>query len=91
MKGVVTLESSIISLDEHTDQATKQMLQHVIDRKRKYESFKSKASNDYVVCKWNSHSICCLSIFIHIDSVFIFIFYNIFSLCQSDVPCIFFD
>ena len=36
------MESSIIVLDEHTDQATKQMLQHVVDRKRKFETLQRK-------------------------------------------------
>lgn len=36
------MESSIILLDEHTDQATKQMLQHVVDRKLKFEKLQRK-------------------------------------------------
>lgn len=36
------MESAIVLLDEHTDQATKEMLQHIVDRKRKFELLKSK-------------------------------------------------
>lgn len=33
------MESSITSLDERTDKATRQMLQKVVERKRKFDSF----------------------------------------------------
>ncbi|MGE7646958.1 YpbF family protein [Peribacillus frigoritolerans] len=36
------MESTIILLDEKTDQATKQMLQNVVDRKKKFEALKKK-------------------------------------------------
>jgi hypothetical protein len=36
------MESAIIMLDENTDQATRQMLQKVIEKKRKYERLKNK-------------------------------------------------
>ncbi|MBA9027233.1 MULTISPECIES: YpbF family protein [Bacillaceae] len=36
------MESAILLLDDNTDQATKQMLQHVVERKRKYEALKKK-------------------------------------------------
>ncbi|MBM4762153.1 YpbF family protein [Bacillus sp. B15-48] len=35
------MEHSILELDERTDQATKQMLQNVVKRKRKYDDFKN--------------------------------------------------
>jgi hypothetical protein len=36
------MESAIILLDEHTDQATRQMLQNVVVRKRKFDAVKRK-------------------------------------------------
>ncbi|WP_404329144.1 YpbF family protein [Mesobacillus maritimus] len=36
------MEHSIIHLDDRTDQATKQMLNNVVKRKRKYDDFKRK-------------------------------------------------
>jgi hypothetical protein len=36
------MESTILMLDDRTDQATKQMLQNVVKRKKKYDDFKSK-------------------------------------------------
>lgn len=36
------MEPTIILLDEKTDQATKQMLQNVVDRKKKFEALKKK-------------------------------------------------
>ncbi|WP_409301433.1 YpbF family protein [Peribacillus sp. SCS-155] len=36
------MEPAIILLDEHTDQATRQMLQNVVVRKRKFETLKKK-------------------------------------------------
>ncbi|WP_110927585.1 DUF2663 family protein [Bacillus massiliglaciei] len=36
------MESAIILLDEHTDQAAKQMLQSVVAKKKKYEKLKHK-------------------------------------------------
>lgn len=36
------MESSILLLDDRTDQATKQMLHNVVQRKKKFEAFKSK-------------------------------------------------
>ena len=36
------METSIIMLDERTDPATKQMLQKVVEKKRKYEALKSR-------------------------------------------------
>ncbi|MGG1691574.1 YpbF family protein [Bacillus ginsengihumi] len=36
------MEPSIVNLNEQTDEATKQMLQHVVDRKYKFERLKKK-------------------------------------------------
>ena len=36
------MEPSILMLDDRTDQATKQMLNNVVKRKKRYEDFKSK-------------------------------------------------
>lgn len=44
------MESSIIMLDERTDQATKQMLQKVIERKRKFDDLKSK----HLIIMWST-------------------------------------
>ena len=41
-RGGNEMESLIIMLDDHTDQATKHMLNNVVKRKKKYEDFKSK-------------------------------------------------
>ncbi|MFB6465972.1 DUF2663 family protein [Cytobacillus sp. Hz8] len=34
------MEAPILMLDEHTDQATKQMLQKVVDKKKKFDKYK---------------------------------------------------
>lgn len=41
------MESTIILLDEKTDQATKQMLQNVVDRKKKFEALKRSTYKAY--------------------------------------------
>jgi hypothetical protein len=50
------MESAIILLDEHTDQATKQMLQSVIERKKKFDI----AKKQHIVSIWASMSSAAL-------------------------------
>ena len=72
------MESSIISLDEHTDQATKQMLQHVVDRKRKYESFQRK----HRTIMWCANGIAILFVvylYLFILIPYSYSFFTIFS------------
>ena len=72
------MESSIISLDEHTDQATKQMLQHVVDRKRKYESFQRK----HRMIMWCANGIASLFVvylYLFILIPYSYSFFTIFS------------
>ena len=50
MEGGNRMESSIISLDERTDQATRKMLQKVVERKQKYDQLKSR----HLIVMWST-------------------------------------
>lgn len=50
------MEPLIILLDEHTDQATKQMLQNVVNRKQKFESLQRKHRK----ILWSTVSVCII-------------------------------
>ena len=60
------MESSIIMLDERTDQATRKMLQKVVERKQKYDRLKSR----HLVVMW---STILISFF-----YFIYLYYYLF-------------
>lgn len=60
------MESSIIRLDERTDQATRKMLQKVVERKQKYDRLKSR----HLVVMW---STILISFF-----YFIYLYYYLF-------------
>ena len=60
------MESSIIMLDERTDQATRKMLQKVVERKQKYDQLKSW----HLIVMW---STILISFF-----YFIYLYYYIF-------------
>ena len=60
------MESSIIRLDERTDQATRRMLQKVVERKQKYDRLASK----HLIVMW---STILISFF-----YFIYLYYYLF-------------
>ena len=60
------MESSIIMLDERTDQATRKMLQKVVERKQKYDQLKSR----HLIVMW---STILISFF-----YFIYLYYYLF-------------
>lgn len=53
------MESSIKLLDSRTDEATKQMLQKVVERKRKFERFKMR----HLIVMWSTIFLAFLYIF----------------------------
>lgn len=59
------MEPSILLLDEHTDQATKKMLQNVIDRKRKFD----KAKRNHIISIWACFGLAAL--------LLLYIYFNI--------------
>jgi hypothetical protein len=61
------MESSIIMLDDRTDQATRKMLQKVIERKQKYDQL----HHWHLVAMWSTISIS----FIY----FLYLYYSIFT------------
>jgi len=60
------MESSIINLDERTDQATRKVLQKVVERKQRYEQLKSR----HLIVMW---STILISFF-----YFIYLYYYLF-------------
>ena len=60
------MESSIIILDERTDQATRKVLQKVVERKQRYEQLKSR----HLIVMW---STIFISFF-----YFIYLYYYLF-------------
>ena len=60
------MESSIIRLDERTDQATRKVLQKVVERKQRYEQLKSR----HLIVMW---STILISFF-----YFIYLYYYLF-------------
>jgi hypothetical protein len=60
------MESSIIMLDERTDQATRRMLQKVVERKQRYDHLKSR----HLLVMWST-------IFISFG-YFVYLYYNLF-------------
>ncbi|RFU65568.1 DUF2663 family protein [Peribacillus glennii] len=72
------MEPAIILLDEHTDQATKQMLQNVIVRKRKFD----KAKRNHELSIWASMgmaAILLLYLYFYIARPYSFSFFAMFS------------
>lgn len=83
------MESSILLLDEHTDQATKQMLQHVVDRKRKFEALQRK----HRITMWCTVSIAVLFIaylYLYIWIPHSYSFFTVFSAFVNQTYHLFF-
>ena len=83
------MESSIIVLDEHTDQATKQMLQHVVDRKRKFETLQRK----HRTIMWITVSIATLFfvyLYLYVFIPYSYSFFTIFSVFVNQFSHLFF-
>ncbi len=60
------MESSIIMLDERTDQATRRMLQKVVERKQRYDHLKSR----HLIVMWSTIIISF--------GYFVYLYYNLF-------------
>ncbi|RFU69067.1 YpbF family protein [Bacillus sp. V59.32b] len=72
------MEPSILLLDGHTDQATKKMLQNVIERKRKFD----KAKRNHLISIWVSlgmAAILLLYIYFYIARPYSYSFFAMFS------------
>lgn len=83
------MESSIILLDEHTDQATKEMLQHLVDRKRKFESLQRK----HRTVMWSTVAIAILFavyLYIYVFIPYSYSFFTIFSVFVNQTHHLFF-
>lgn len=71
------MEPAIILLDDHTDQAAKQMLQNVVDRKRKYDLLKKK----HLHSLWATMTIAALFLiylYLYIVIPYSYSFYKMF-------------
>lgn len=75
------MESSIILLDEHTDQATKIMLQHVVDRKKKFESLKRKHQT---IFGWTISGSLLFTVYLYMN-VFLPYSYSFFAMFSAFV------
>lgn len=83
------MESSIILLDEHTDQATKEMLQHLVDRKRKFESLQKK----HLTVMWCTVAIAILFavyLYFYVFIPYSYSFFTIFSVFVNQTYHLFF-
>ncbi|USK58653.1 YpbF family protein [Peribacillus asahii] len=72
------MEPAIIMLDEHTDQATKQMLQHVVERKKKFEALQQK----HQMILWGTISVTVvfiLYLYVYVMAPYSYSFFAMFS------------
>jgi len=72
------VEPAIIMLDEHTDQATKQMLQHVVERKKKFEALQQK----HQMILWGTISVTVvfiLYLYVYVMAPYSYSFFAMFS------------
>lgn len=72
------MESTIILLDEHTDQATKQILQHVVERKRKFERLQRKHRK----VLWSSVGVASsffIYLYVYVVTPYAYSFFEIFA------------
>ncbi|PLS16380.1 DUF2663 domain-containing protein [Bacillus sp. M6-12] len=72
------MEPAIILLDEHTDEATKQMLQSVVDRKRKFDKYK----RNHLISLWASIALAGMFlsyIYVYIAKPYSYSFFAMFS------------
>lgn len=72
------MESSIILLSDHTDQATKQMLQNVVDRKKKFERLEKKHRNVLWLTIITAASFI-IYLYLNIINPYSYSFYEMFS------------
>ncbi|MBS4173309.1 DUF2663 family protein [Bacillus sp. FJAT-49736] len=73
------MDSSIINLSNKTDKATKQMLQNVVNKKRKFERYK----NYHFLFLWISVFYCFITIYLMYHLIlkpYSYSFYDIFSI-----------
>jgi hypothetical protein len=83
------MESSIIKLSDKTDKATKQMLQNVVVRKRKFDRYK----NYHFLLVWISVFYSFTSLYLMYKTIlqpFSYSFYQVFSLMVNDGKYMFF-
>ena len=72
------MEPAIIMLDEHTDQATKQMLQQVVERKKKFEALQQK----HQMILWGTISVTVvfiLYLYVYVMAPYSYSFFAMFS------------
>ncbi|TYS68364.1 DUF2663 family protein [Sutcliffiella horikoshii] len=62
----MTLEHVIKTLNHHTDEATKQTLQLLVDKKRKQDTFKKR--------EWRWRISCCITLGLFLTYIYFFIF-----------------
>jgi hypothetical protein len=74
-KGGTILEPTIKMLDKHTDEATKQTLQLLVDKKRKQDNFKKREM------RWRVS--CCITLGLFLAYVYYFIFHDSYSFSVS--------
>lgn len=83
------MDPEIISLDKHTDQATRQMLQHVVDRKRKFEALQRK----HRTVMWITVGVATLFVvylYLYVFIPYSYSFFTIFSVFVSQIYHLFF-
>lgn len=66
MKVGINMEPEIKMLNHHTDEATKQTLQLLVNKKRKQDTFKQR--------EWRWRLSCCFSVGLFLGYVYLFIF-----------------
>jgi hypothetical protein len=73
------MDSAISLLDDHTDQATKQLLQHVVDKKKKFDKIK----HTHILSVWasmTSASLFLLYVYVFIVFPYSYSFFTMFSM-----------
>ncbi|RID89263.1 DUF2663 family protein [Peribacillus asahii] len=83
------MEPAIIMLDEHTDQATKQMLQHVVERKKKFEALQQK----HQMILWGTISVTVvfiLYLYVYVLAPYSYSFFAMFSAFVNQSNHVFF-
>ncbi len=83
------MESSIMLLNEDTDQATKQMLQHVVDRKRKFEALEKK-HRTIMWCTVSTSILFVVYLYLFVFIPYSYSFFSIFSVFVNQTYHLFF-
>ena len=83
------MDSSILLLDEHTDQATKQMLQHVVERKRKFETLQRK-HRAVLWCAVSTAILFTIYLYLYVWIPYSYSFFSVFSAFVNQTYHLFF-